>query len=120
MVIVDCPGGAYIALVGDVAKLDAAVVVVEPYPRSGEVARRLLDRIAESSRTPKVFVVANKIGYDADLEAVRGFLPDVEIDLVVPLDPDLMAADAEGIAPIDAAHDGAGVVAISNLAGMLG
>lgn len=86
---------------GDQSQVDALVVVVEPYPRSAEVGRRLLETASQNGITRRV-VVANKIGDDEDLEALRRFLG-VEPDLVIPADRAVVDADRLGASPID--HD---------------
>ena len=43
VVIVDLGGGVMTVARGDKSQIDALVVVVEPYPRSAEVGRRLLE-----------------------------------------------------------------------------
>lgn len=86
---------------GDESQIDALVVVVEPYPRSAEVGRRLLETAAANGITRRV-VVANKIGDAEDLEALRRFLG-VEPDLVIPADRAVVKADRVGASPFD--HD---------------
>lgn len=119
VVLVDCAGGAYLVTLGDVCQLDAAVVVVEPYPRSAEVARRLIATLSEKASATRTVVVANKIGNDSDLEAVRRFLPQADIEFVVPLDPSVVDADARGLAPIDVAPEGPVVRACEAIAATL-
>lgn len=86
---------------GDDTEIDALVVVVEPYPRSIEVARRLLD-MAEQKRIARRIVVANKVEGDDDVALIRDGL-DVELDVVIPSDAAVLAADRAGASPID--HD---------------
>ena len=86
---------------GDDSQIDALVVVVEPYPRSAEVGRRLLE-MAEQKGVARRIVVANKITGEEDLEAVRRFLG-VEPDVVIPDDGSVRGADRAGLSPID--HD---------------
>lgn len=118
-VLADCAGGIFVAGLGQPDVFDAAVVVVEPYPRAGEVARRLLTMFAAETPRTRVVVVANKIADEADLAAVRRFLPDVAIDVTVPLDPAVRRADAEGRAPFDVAPEGAAVRSVGTLAACL-
>ena len=86
---------------GDDSQIDALVVVVEPYPRSAEVGRRLL-ATAEANGITRRIVVANKIADQEDLDALRRFL-DVEPDLVIPADRSVERADRVGSSPFD--HD---------------
>lgn len=101
VVLVDLGGGVMTVARGDQSQIDALVVVVEPYPRSAEVARRLLEMAAEKGVARRV-VVANKITGDEDLAAVRTLLG-VEPDVVIPDDGAVRGADRAGISPID--HD---------------
>ncbi len=86
---------------GDKSQVDALVVVVEPYPRSLEVGRRLLE-MAEAKNISRRIVVANKVADDEDLQVIRAYLG-AEPDIVIPLDGAVLAADRVGASPID--HD---------------
>ena len=86
---------------GDKSQIDALVVVVEPYPRSAEVGRRLLEMAAQKGVARRI-VVANKVTGVEDLEAIRTFLG-VDPDVVIPDDASVRGADREGLSPID--HD---------------
>lgn len=89
--------------------LDVVLVVANPTPKSIEVARRAAQ--AASAREIKVLVVANRVSGDEDLEAIRSVLGEHDM-AVVPEDPVIARADAEGIAPIDLDEDAPGVRAI--------
>lgn len=106
------------AIYGGPAWIDVAAMVAEPYPRAGEVAKRLLDMMP--SQIERV-VVANKIGNDADLEAVRRFLGPYgsDIDVIVPADEAVASADSEGVAPLDHAPGSPAVTAMRQLADCL-
>ena len=99
VVVVDLGGGVMTVARGDQSQIDALVVVVEPYPRSAEVARRLLDMAATKGITRRV-VVANKVVGPNDIEAIRRFLG-VDPDIVVPEDAAVLAADRAGASPLD-------------------
>ncbi len=99
---------------GDESQIDALVVVVEPYPRSAEVARRLLDMAATKGITRRV-VVANKVSDDDDLRAIREWLG-VDPDIVIPEDRGVSSADKAGASPIDHAPDSNAVGALRELA----
>jgi len=101
VVLVDLGGGVMTVARGDKSQIDALVVVVEPYPRSAEVGRRLLEMAAQKGVARRI-VVANKITGAEDLEAIRMFLG-VDPDVVIPDDASVRGADREGISPID--HD---------------
>jgi hypothetical protein len=66
VVVVDLGGGVMTVARGDRSEVDALVVVVEPYPRSTEVGRRLLKMAAEKGIDRRV-VVANKVTGDDDV-----------------------------------------------------
>lgn len=89
--------------------LDAVLVVANPAPKSIEVARRAVETAL--ARELKVLVVANRVGSDEDLAAIRDVLGDHDM-MVVPEDPVIARADAEGVAPIDLDEDAPGVRAI--------
>ena len=96
-------------------KADVVLVVAEPTQKSLEVARRATEIAAEQAQ---VIVVANRLRDDADLDAVRAALPGFEL-VAVPDDPAIARADREGLAPIDADADSAGVQAIASIADRL-
>jgi CO dehydrogenase nickel-insertion accessory protein CooC1 len=99
VVLVDLGGGVMTVARGDESQIDALVVVVEPYPRSTEVARRLLEMAAAKNIT-RWFVVANKVESDQDLEMISDLLG-AEPDIVIPKDGAVSAADRVGASPID-------------------
>ena len=102
---------------GDESQIDALVVVVEPYPRSAEVGRRLLEMAATKGITRRV-VVANKVSGEDDVRAIREWLG-VDPDIVVPEDRDVSAADKVGASPIDHAPESNAVGALRGLASSL-
>ncbi len=89
--------------------LDVVLVVANPAPKSIEVARRAAQ--AAVSREIKVLVVANRVAGEQDLEAIRSVLGEHAM-AVVPEDPVIARADAEGLAPIDLDEASPGVRAI--------
>lgn len=102
---------------GDDSQIDALVVVVEPYPRSIEVAARLLEMARAKSITRRV-VVANKVESREDLDVIREVL-EVDPDVVIPKDPALLAADRAGASPIDHDPGSPGMGKLRQLAGTL-
>ncbi|HEV2759436.1 MAG TPA: hypothetical protein VGV86_07710 [Acidimicrobiales bacterium] len=117
MVVVDLGGGVMTVARGDESQIDALVVVVEPYPRSAEVARRLLEMAATKGIARRV-VVANKVSDEDDLRAIREWLG-VDPDIVIPEDRSVSAADKAGASPIDHAPDSNAVGALRPLASSL-
>ena len=89
--------------------LDVVLVVANPTPKSIEVARRAVE--AALAREIGVLVVANRVTSDDDLAAIRSVLGEHDI-AVVPEDPVIARADAEGVAPIDLDERAPGVRAI--------
>lgn len=93
----------------ETGSLDSVLVVANPTPKSIEVARRAVQ--TARAREIEVLVVANRVADDADLAAITAVLGDEEI-VVVPDDPAIARADAEGLAPIDLDEASPGVRAI--------
>ena len=100
-----------------VGGLDVLLVVANPTPKSIEVARRAAQ--AAVAREIPVLVVANRVAAPDDLEAIAAVLGEHEI-VVVPEDPVIARADAEGVAPIDLDDGAPGVRAIIAIADRLG
>ena len=95
------------------ASVDAILVVVEPTPKSIEVAQRAIALAAERGIGP-VVVVANRVGGQDDLARVRAALrQDVA---VIPEDPAILDADRDGAAPLDRSPVSPGVRAIASVA----
>ena len=92
--------------------LDVVLVVANPTPKSIEVARRAVQTAV--ARESRVLVVANRITGDDDLAAIEAVLGGHDI-VVVPEDPAIARADADGLAPIDADPDAPGVRAILSI-----
>ena len=89
--------------------LDVVLVVANPTPKSIEVARRAAE--AAVAREIPVLVIANRVADDEDLETIASVLGEHEI-VVVPEDPVIARADADGLAPIDLDETAPGVRAI--------
>ena len=117
VVLVDLGGGVMTVARGDESQIDALVVVVEPYPRSAEVGRRLLEMAAQKGVARRI-VVANKVSGEEDLEAVRTFLG-VEPDIVLPDDRSVRSADRAGASPVDHDPDSPAMGALRQLASSL-
>lgn len=96
----------------ETGSLDVVLVVANPTPKSIEVARRATQ--AATAREIRVVVVANRVAGDEDLAAIRSVLGEHEI-AVVPEDPVIARADAEGLAPIDVDENAPGVRAIIDI-----
>jgi CO dehydrogenase maturation factor len=92
-----------------VGSLDLVLAVANSTPKSIEVARRAID--VAVARRARVLVVANRVRGDSDLEAIQLVLGGHEI-VVIPEDPVIARADAEGLAPIDLDDEAPGVRAM--------
>ncbi len=95
------------------AAVDVTVVVVEPTPRSIDVARRAV-AVATDRCQGRVVIVANKLTSDDDRSRVRaafGEFPIVE----VPVDEAIDTADRLGVSPLDHAPGCPAVLALSRL-----
>ena len=99
------------------AAVDAVLVVVEPTPRSVDVAQRAL-AVAAEQQQGRILVVANKVTGSDDRTMIEAALGDHDI-VFVPADPGVEAADREGVSPLDVAPDGPAVNALGELADLL-
>ena len=115
--LVDLGGGVMTVARGDKSEIDTLVVVVEPYPRSAEVGRRLL-QMAEDKGITRRIVVANKVAGDDDLAMIRELLG-TDPDLVLPDDAAVRAADREGASPVDHAPNSPALGALREFASSL-
>ena len=97
--------------------VDVVVVVVEPTAASLEVGRRAAESVSLAG-LGRVVVVANRVRDDADEQRVRAAFPACEV-AVVPEDEAVVAAERQGVAPLDAAPDAPAVCALTGLAARL-
>jgi CO dehydrogenase maturation factor len=95
-------------------KVDAVVLVVEPTPKSIEVATRAA-ALAREKSLGRLLVVANRVGDAGDLAAVRAAFPDDQV-VGVPDDPAIVEAERRGLAPLDVAPGAPAVRALTDLA----
>jgi CO dehydrogenase maturation factor len=98
--------------------VDSVLVLVEPNPKSIEVGVRAAALAAERG-VGDVLIVANRVHDDADRERIRDAFPGARI-VEVPDDPAIVAADREGVAPLDHDPDSGGVRALGELADRIG
>jgi len=111
VVICDLEAGARTVLRLEREDVDLVLVVAEPSAKSVEVARHVADIAAEFA---DVAFVANRVRNERDLESVRTRLPGHET-FVIPEDPQILRADEDGLAPIDASPEGPAVQALLRL-----
>lgn len=99
------------------ARVDVTVVVVEPTPRSIDVAARAL-AVAAERRQGRVIAVANKVTDDADRRRVADAMGGCEV-VAVPLDAAVEEADRDGVSPLDHSPTAPAMVALESLADLI-
>ena len=119
-VVLDLEAGLEHMSRGTPRHVDVLLAVVEPYFRSLETGRRVVD-LARELEVPAVYAVANKVRNDLDREAIAEFCGrhGLEVLATIPFDQSLMEAERGNTAPVD--HDPASpaVSEIRRLAGAL-
>lgn len=97
--------------------VDALYVVVEPYYRSLETAKRIHD-LGRELGIKKISAVGNKVRTDQDEQAIREFCNrnDLPISAIVPFDESFIQAEREGKAVVDVDGESVGLSEISRLA----
>ena len=102
---------------GTLRFVDHLLVVIEPYAKAIETARRTIPIAAELG-IPRTSVVANKVRDEDERRAVERFCADIGTELlaVVPYDDAVRAADRDGRAPVDQAPGSPLVQAVADLA----
>ncbi len=98
------------------ASVDALIIVVEPSPKSIEVAQRAAS-IASERRLGPVRFIANKVRSEDDARYLRSSLgADI---VVVPDDAGIRVADRDGLSPLDVAPSGPAVRSLEAFATQL-
>lgn len=117
--IVDMEAGLEHLSRGTARHVDTLLVILEPYYKALETARRASE-LGRELGVARILGVANKIRDDADAIAVREFAKTHGIPVVaeVPLDDRIRKADLAGQAPIDV-PDSPAIAAIGALAASL-
>jgi CO dehydrogenase maturation factor len=118
VVIADLEAGIGTLTRLDSQTIDVVVVVVEPTPRSIEVATRALE-LAAGRGKGRVVIVANRVLDSADESRLRLAFPGHDL-VLVPLDQAIADADRKGLSPLDTAPDSPGVIALLGVADRLG
>jgi len=101
----------------DESVVDTTIVVVEPTPRSVDVAKRAA-AVAEERNQGRIVVVANKIEDDDDRARVEAAFPGHDV-VLVPADLAIDQADRLGLSPVDHRRGCPAVVALEALADRL-
>ena len=119
LTIVDMEAGLEHLSRGTARHVDTLLVILEPYYKALETARRAA-QLGRELGVQRIFGVANKIRDEADAAAVREFAlaHDLPIAAEVPLDDGIRKADLAGRAPIDV-PDSPALAAIVSLAAKL-
>jgi CO dehydrogenase maturation factor len=99
-VIVDMEAGLEHLGRGTSAYVDALVVVVEPGRRSFQTARQI-NGLAQDLGIPRVYVVANKVVGDSDMEMIRQHLSGLPVLGSISLNEKVVQADKLGVSPYD-------------------
>jgi len=113
-IVGDLPAGPRQTAFGWAPYADRFLLVVEPTSQSLLTARRIA-RIAAQRRPVQITAVANKVRARGDVERIERFL-DRPVEVVIPADPAVAAAERRGAALLDHAPDAPSVAAIARLA----
>ena len=111
-VLGDLEAGVGVLTRMEAGNVDVVLVVANPTLKSIEVGRRVVE--SANARDIRVVVVANRVQDAADAAAIRAAFPDEEL-VVIPEDPVIARADAEGVAPLDIDAGAPGVRALLSL-----
>jgi CO dehydrogenase maturation factor len=98
VVIVDMEAGIEHLTRGTAGSVDAFIVVVEPGQRSMQTAGVVRD-MARELGVKNVFVVANKVRGQEDLDFIRNGIGDIELAGHISFNHDVMEADIRGASP---------------------
>ncbi len=98
VVIVDMEAGIEHLTRGTAGSVDAFIVVVEPGQRSIQTAS-LVREMAGELGVKKVFVVANKVRTEEDLNFIRNVIGDMELIGHITFSDAIVEADIKGISP---------------------
>lgn len=98
IVIVDMEAGIEHLTRGTTEAVDAFIVVVEPGQRSIQTANTVKE-MAKGLGVRKVFVVANKVRGEEDLDFIKKFLPDAHLLGSIRFSHNIMESDIAGITP---------------------
>ena len=102
--------------------VDVVVVVVEPTPRSVDVARRAIT-VAAEKKQGSIIVLVNKVADDDDhqrvIDGLAGYRDRYRELIVVPRDEVVDQADRRGLSPVDLDPASPAVQAIEKLMAFL-
>ena len=105
---------------GTLRYVDQLLVVLEPYAKAVETARRTL-LLAQELGIPRISVLASKVRDKDEMAVVDRFCAETGAELiaVIPYDDAVRLADREGAAPIDVSPGDPMVRAVGALADRL-
>lgn len=101
---------------GTLRYVDVLLIVLEPYHKALETARRTL-HLAQELGIPRIFGVASKVEDDDDARRVGAFAAEYGLEVIatVPYDDDVRRADKSGRPVLDAAPGSPAVIAVEAL-----
>ncbi|GAC1475330.1 MAG: hypothetical protein PVS3B2_21250 [Candidatus Dormibacteraceae bacterium] len=102
---------------GTLKYIDHLMVVVEPYAKAIETARRTL-RLSADLGIARTSILASKVRDEEEMALVRRLCEEFQAELigVIPYDDAVRLADREGLPPIETAPDSPMVKAVEELA----
>ncbi|MBF0560327.1 MAG: hypothetical protein HQL08_16275 [Nitrospirae bacterium] len=100
VVIVDMEAGIEHLTRGTAEAVDAFIVVVEPGQRSIQTAGTVRE-LAKGLGVKKVFVVANKVRNDADIQFLKDNIHGMELLGAMKFRQSVMDADVKGVSPFE-------------------
>lgn len=105
---------------GTLKNVDHLLVIIEPYTKAIETARRTV-ALARDLGLPNLHGVGSKVRDSEDLALVRAVCDQTALELtaVIPYDDAVRLADREGLPPIEAAPESPMVRAVTGLAARL-
>jgi CO dehydrogenase maturation factor len=104
VIIVDMEAGIEHLTRGTTGGVDAFIVVVEPGQRSLQTALTV-KRLSEELGIRRVFVIANKIRNETDLEFINNSLDDMELLGHMSFNNDIMESDIRGLPSFEASQE---------------
>lgn len=119
-IVVDMEAGLEHLSRGTIRHAETALLIVEPYFKSMETGARM-HGLARELGIPRVYTAANKVGGDADRQALRDFCAGRGMEIVaeIPFDDAFLEAERLGRAPLDHNPDSPAVRELDRLARVL-
>ena len=116
-VVLDMEAGLEHLSRGTARHVSCFLAVLEPYYRSMETVRRIVE-LATELGTSRVLVVANKVRDDSDRNAITEFCRahGFELAAEIPFDPLVLEAERAGAAPFDYRRESPAMNAVGALA----